>query len=176
MIVDATLIAAPSSTKNKGKKRDPEMRQTKKSNQWYYRWEEGYAYGMKVHVGVDKDSGLIHSVVVIAANIHDLTPTAVLPHGEEALQMPCLAGHTGWKAARSDRCSHSSRVCQSRAPIPGNLDEVGRRPKQQFGFKKIRLRCLDKNCHKINVLTALTNLFLVQRQLLAAAYGWEWCF
>ncbi len=74
-IVDATLIAAPSSTKNKAGKRDPEMHQTKKGNQWYY--------GMKVHIGVDKDSGLIHSVVTTAANVHDLTPAADLLHGDE---------------------------------------------------------------------------------------------
>jgi hypothetical protein len=73
-IVDATLIAAPSSTKNKGGKRDPEMHQTKKGNQWPHRCAEGFAYGTKVHAGVDKDSGLIHSVVVTAANVHDLTP------------------------------------------------------------------------------------------------------
>ena len=65
-IVDATLIAAPSSTKNKKGERDPEMHQTKKGNQWYF--------GMKVHIGVDKDSGLIHSVVTTAANVHDLPP------------------------------------------------------------------------------------------------------
>ena len=74
-IVDATLIAAPSSTKNKEGKRDPEMHQTKKGNQWYF--------GMKVHAGVDKDSGLIHSVAVTAANVHDLTPAADLLHGDE---------------------------------------------------------------------------------------------
>ncbi len=74
-IIDATLIAAPSSTKNKAGERDPEMHQTKKGNQWYF--------GMKVHAGVDKDSGLIHSVVVTAANVHDLTPAADLLHGEE---------------------------------------------------------------------------------------------
>ena len=74
-IVDATLIAAPSSTKNREGKRDPEMRQTKKGNQWYY--------GMKVHIGVDKDSGLIHSVVTTPANVHDLTPAGELLHGDE---------------------------------------------------------------------------------------------
>jgi IS5 family transposase len=82
-IVDATLIAAPSSTKNKEGKRDPEMHQTKKGNQWYHCFAEGFAYGMKVHAGVDKDSGLIHSVVVTAANVHDLTPAAELLHGDE---------------------------------------------------------------------------------------------
>jgi IS5 family transposase len=74
-IVDATLIAAPSSTKNKEGKRDPEMHQTKMGNQWYY--------GMKVHIGVDNDSGLIHSVVTTAAHVHDLTPAAELLHGDE---------------------------------------------------------------------------------------------
>jgi IS5 family transposase len=74
-IVDATLIAAPSSTKNTDGKRDPDMHQTKKGNQWYF--------GMKVHIGVDKDSGLIHSVVTTAANVHDLSPAAELLHGDE---------------------------------------------------------------------------------------------
>ena len=74
-IVDATLIAAPSSTKNKEGKLDPEKHQTKKGNQWYF--------GMKIHAGVDKDSELIHSVVVTAANVHDLTPAAGLLHGDE---------------------------------------------------------------------------------------------
>ncbi len=74
-IVDAILIAAPCSTKNNAGKRDPEMHQTKKGNQWYY--------GMKVHIGVDKDSGLIHSVVTTAANVHVLTPAADLLHGDE---------------------------------------------------------------------------------------------
>jgi transposase, IS5 family len=74
-IIDATLIAAPSSTKNKAGERDPEMHQTKKGQQWYF--------GMKIHAGVDKDSGLIHSVVSTAANVHDLTPAAELLHGEE---------------------------------------------------------------------------------------------
>ena len=74
-IVYATLIAATSSTKNKAGKREPEMHQTKKGNQWHF--------GMKVHLGVDKDSGLIHSVVTTAAIVHDLTRVAVLLHGDE---------------------------------------------------------------------------------------------
>jgi IS5 family transposase len=76
-IIDATLIAAPTSTKNKQGERDPEMHQTKKGNQWYY--------GMKVHIGVDAASGLIHSVETTAANVHDLTPAAKLLHGEETV-------------------------------------------------------------------------------------------
>jgi len=74
-IVDATLIAAPSSTKNKEGKRDPMMHHTKKGNQWYL--------GIKVYTGVDKDSGLIHSVALTAANVHDLTPIADLLHGDK---------------------------------------------------------------------------------------------
>jgi len=74
-IIDATLISAPSSTKNKTGKRDPEMHQTKKGNQWYF--------AMKVHIGVDKDSGLIHSIETTSANVHDITRAAQLLHGEE---------------------------------------------------------------------------------------------
>ena len=74
-LVDATLIVAPSSTKNKERQRDPEMHQTKKGNQWYF--------GMKAHIGVDRDSKLVHTVVVTAANVADLTKTAALLHGEE---------------------------------------------------------------------------------------------
>ena len=76
-IVDATIIAAPSSIKNKAGERDPEMHQTKKGNQWYF--------GMKVHLGVDSDSGLIHSVETTAANVHDLSSAAELLHGEETV-------------------------------------------------------------------------------------------
>ncbi len=82
-IIDATLIAAPSSTKNKQGERDPKMHQAKKGNQWYHHYAEGFAYGMKVHIGVDAESGLIHSVQNAAANVHDLTPAAELLHGEE---------------------------------------------------------------------------------------------
>jgi IS5 family transposase len=92
-IVDATLIAATCSTKNKQGERDPEMHQTKKGNQWYHRYAEGFAYGMKVHnhcaeakgYGVDTESGLIHSVQTTAANVHNLTPAAKLFHGEETV-------------------------------------------------------------------------------------------
>jgi IS5 family transposase len=82
-IIDAPLIAALSSTKNKTGERDPEMHQTKKGNQWDHRFPEGCAYGMKDHIGVDKDTGLIHAVQTTAANVHDLTPATVLLHGEE---------------------------------------------------------------------------------------------
>src|SRR3982751_4907752 len=75
-IVDATIIAAPSSTKNKGKARDPEMHQTKKGNAWHF--------GMKSHIGVDAESGLVHSVIGTAANVADVTQAGALLHGDEA--------------------------------------------------------------------------------------------
>lgn len=83
-IVDAALIAAPSSTKNNARERDPEMHQAKKGNQSYF--------GMKVHIGVAKDTGLIHSVKTTAANVHDITSAAELLHGEEKV----VYAHSGY--------------------------------------------------------------------------------
>jgi IS5 family transposase len=187
-IVDATLIAAPSSTKNKEGKRDPEMHQTRKGNQWYHRFAEGYAYGMKVHAGVDKDSGLIHSVVVTAANVHDLTPAADLLHGEEEV-VYADAGYQGI-AKRPEMAGKATefRIAMrpgKRRALPetpeGRLQDLietakahirskGEHPfrviKQQFGFKKTRLRGLAKNRCKIHVLAALSNLFQARRQFL----------
>ena len=85
-LVDATLIAAPSSTKNQQKERDPEMHQTRKGNQWYF--------GMKAHIGADRDSKLVHTVVVTAANVADVTKAAELLHGREQ-QVNADAGYTG---------------------------------------------------------------------------------
>jgi len=181
-IIDATLIAAPSSTKNKDGKRDPEMHQTKKGNQWYF--------GMKIHAGVDKDSGLIHSVVTTAANVHDLTPAAKLLHGEEEV-VYADAGYQGI-AKRPEMADKRTefRVAMrpgKRRALPdtpgGKLQDLvetakahirakGEHPfrviKQQFGFQKTRLLGMVKNRCKVNVLAALTNLFLARRQLLAA--------
>jgi IS5 family transposase len=182
-IVDATLIAAPSSTKNKEGKRDPEMHQTKKGNQWYY--------GMKVHIGVDKDSGLIHSVVTTAANVHDLTPAAELLHGDEEV----VYGDAGYQgiAKRPEMADTTTefRVAMrpgkrralpntpdgrlldlfetAKAHIRSKVEHPFRVIKQQFGFQKTRLRGLAKNHCKINVMTALTNLYLARGHLLAAA-------
>ena len=84
--MDATLIAAPSSTKNEKRARDPEMHQTKKSNQWYF--------GLKAHIGTDRDSKLVHTVIVTAANVSDITKTAELLHGQET-RGHADAGYTG---------------------------------------------------------------------------------
>jgi IS5 family transposase len=180
-IVDATLIAAPSSTKNKEGKRDPEMHQTKKGNQWYF--------GMKVHAGVDKDSGLIHSVVVTAANVHDLTPVAELLHGDEEVvygdagyqgiaKRREMAGKTtefrvamgpGKRRVLPDTPDGKLRVLieTAKAHIRSKVEHPFRVIKQQFGFQKTRLRGLAKNRCKINVMAALTNLFQARRCLLA---------
>jgi IS5 family transposase len=179
-IVDATLIAAPSSTKNKEGKRDPEMHQTKKGNQWYF--------GMKVHIGVDKDSGLIHSVVTTAANVHDLTPAAELLHGDEEVvyadagyqgiaKRREMAGKTtafrvamrpGMRRALPD--TPEGRLIDLIETAKAHIRARGEHPfrviKQQFGFHKTRLRGMAKNRCKVNVLAALTNLFLARRQLL----------
>ena len=180
-IIDATLIAAPSSTKNKAGERDPEMHQTKKGNQWYF--------GMKIHAGVDKDSGLIHSIVTTAANVHDLTPAAELLHGEEEVvyadagyqgigKRPEMAGKStefrvamrpGKRRALSDTPDGKLQdlVETAKAHIRAKGEHPFRVIKQQFGFQKTRLRGMVKNRCKVNVLAALTNLFLARRQLLA---------
>ena len=155
-IVDATLIAAPSSTKNKEGKRDPEMHQTKKGNQWYF--------GMKVHIGVDKDSGLIHSVVTTAANVHDLTPAAELLHGDEEV----IYGDAGYqgiaKRPEMEGTAADFRVAMrpgnrrvlpdtpegrlqvlieaAKAHIRAKVEHPFRVIKQQFSFQKTRLRSL----------------------------------
>ena len=93
-IVDATLIAASKSTQNKVGQRDPEIHPTKKGNKCYHRFAEGFAYATKINTGVDKDSSLIYSVVVKAANVHDLTPVTELLHGYENV-VNCDAGYQG---------------------------------------------------------------------------------
>jgi len=179
-IIDATLIAAPSSTKNEMRERDPEMHQTKKGNQWYF--------GMKVHIGVDKDSGLIHSVETTAANVHDLTPAADLLHGEETV-VYADAGYQGIEKrpemkGRGIGFRVAMRPGKRRALLDtpeGRLDDLvetakahirakGEHPfrviKRQFGFQKTLLRGMLKNRCKVNVLAALTNLFMVRHELL----------
>ena len=187
-IIDATLIAAPTSTKNKQGERDPEMHQTKKGDQWNHRYAEGCAYGMKVHIGVDAESGLIHSVQTTAANMHDLTAAAELLHGEETV-VYADAGYQGI----AKRPEMKGKAIEFRVAMrPGqrrvlpetaegrllNLIEMakahirakGEHPfrvvKQQFSFQKTRLRGMAKNRCKVHVLAALTNLFMARHLLL----------
>jgi IS5 family transposase len=179
-IIDATLIAAPSSTKNEKGERDPEMHQTKKGNQWYF--------GMKVHIGVDKDTGLIHLVETTAANVHDLTPAAELLHGEETV-VYADAGYQGIeKRAEMEGKGIGFRVAMrpgkrralpdtpegrvedlietAKAHIRAKVEHPFRVMKRQFGFQKTRLRGMLKNSCKVNVLAALANLFMARHLLL----------
>jgi IS5 family transposase len=165
-IIDVTLIAAPSPAKNKDCKRDPEMHQTKKGKQWYHRCAEGFAYGMKVHAGVDNDTGLIRSVVTTAANVHDLTPAAELLHGEEQAvyanagyqgiaKRPEMAGmvsefrvamRPGKRRALPD--TPEGRLLDlietAKAQICAKGDHSFRVIQRQFGFQKARLRGMAK--------------------------------
>ena len=183
-VVDATIIHAPTSTKNRKKGRDPEMHQTRKGNQWFF--------GMKAHIGVDKDSGLIHGVATTGANVHDVTMAAELLHGEEKV----VYGDAGYQgldkreemAGRDVECRIAMRAGQRRrlgrqdpegqllhwvekakAHIRAKVEHPFRVMKQQFGFQKTRLRGIGKNHCKVMVLAALTNLFLARNRLLAMA-------
>jgi len=180
-IIDATLISAPSSTKNKTGERDPEMHQTKNGNQWHF--------VMKVHIGVDKDFGLIHSIETSSANVQDITQAAQLLHGEE-LVVYGDAGYQGIeKRAEMAGKSTTFRVAMrpgkrrvlpdtpdgrlldlvetAKAHIRAKVEHPFRVIKQQFGFQKTRLRGLAKNHCKVDMLVALTNLYLARAYLLA---------
>jgi IS5 family transposase len=179
-IIDATIIAAPSSTKNEKRERDPEMHQTCKGKQWHF--------GMKVHIGVDSESGLVHSVETTAANVHDLTPAAELLHGEETV-VYADAGYQGIeKRSEMQGKGIGFRVAirpGKRRALPdtpeGRVDDLVetakahfrakvehpfRVIKQQFGFQKTRLRGMLKNRCKVKVLAALSNLFMARHELL----------
>jgi IS5 family transposase len=179
-IIDATIIAAPSSTKNEKRERDPEMHQTCKGKQWHF--------GMKVHIGVDSESGLVHSVETTAANVHDLTPAAELLHGEETV-VYADAGYQGIeKRSEMQGKGIGFRVAMrpgKRRALPdtpeGRVDDLVetakahfrakvehpfRVIKQQFGFQKTRLRGMLKNRCKVKVLAALSNLFMARHELL----------
>ena len=184
-IVDATLIAAPSSTKNSTKSRDPEMHQTKKGNQWYF--------GMKAHIGVDADSGLVHTVRGTAANVGDVLEANSLLHGQESDGY----GDAGYQGAdkrpdmpiqRSERklrwhiaMKRSKRkALDLRQPIPAlqeQLEQVKskirakvehpfRVIKRQFGHTKTRYRGLRKNTQQLHTLFALANLWMARARLL----------
>ena len=183
-VVDATLIQAPSSTKNKDKKRDPEMHQTKKGNQYYF--------GMKAHIGVDEKSGLVHSVVGTAANVADVTQVDKLLHGDESV-VCADAGYTGvekraehagrdviWQVAarrstykkygkRSLLYRTKRRIEKAKAQTRAKVEHPFRVIKRQFGYVKVRFRGLAKNTAQLVTLFALSNLWMARRQLLMSA-------
>ena len=176
-IVDATIIHAPSSTKNREQKRDPEMHQTKKGKQWYF--------GMKAHVGVDSQTKLIHTAVVTPANVADATVLPELLHGEETK----VWGDQAYRGQSEviQQCAPRAQDCtQRRYRYKNQVDEVERaknRTKSQvrskvehvfgvmklkFGFAKVRYRGLVKNANRLFATCALVNLFMVRKKLLGA--------
>jgi len=176
-IVDATIISAPSSTKNKDEKRDPEMHQTAKGNQWYF--------GMKAHVGVDSKTKLIHTILVSAANVPDVDALPYLLHGGET-RVWGDQGYQGRTAVIRDCAPNAKDFTNRRYRRNGFINEIEKAKnrnksrvrakvehtigviKRIFGFQKVRYRGLAKNLHRLEVTAALANLFIVRRRLLHA--------
>ena len=184
-LIDATIIAAPSSTKKRRRERDPEMHQTKKGNQWYF--------GMKAHIGADEESGLVHSVEGTAANISDISQTHALLHGEEK-RAGVDAGYTGvekrpeiaalgreieWRVAARRSTLKAQPEGWAKA-IGGAWETLKARAravvehpfhviKNIFRHRKVRYRGLAKNTAQLRVLFALANLYLVRHRLTAPA-------
>jgi IS5 family transposase len=175
-LVDATIIDAPSSTKNKARARDPEMSSTKKGNDWFF--------GMKAHVGVDAESGIVHSLETTTAKVHDSQVWDDLLHGRET----SVWADKGYvSAAREAAFSSPGKFwgVMRKAPKGGALDPIDvdinriiamvrarvehpfRVLKRQFGYLKTRYRGLAKNHAQLFTLFALGNLFLVRRKLMA---------
>ncbi len=183
-LVDATLIAAPSSTKNEKRARDPEMHQTKKGNQWYF--------GLKAHIGTDRDSKLVHTVVVTAANVSDITKTAELLHGQET-QVHADAGYTGvekrpeivvlarhidWqiackcgliKALAEGAQKEAKKALEhAKAAVRAFVEHPFHIVKNLFRHRKTRYRGLAKNAHQLHALFALANVVIAARTRAAA--------
>ena len=185
-LVDATLIEAPCSTKNKRGERDGEMHQTKKGNQWYF--------GMKAHIGVDAKSSLTHSLKTTAANEHDLNQVGNLLHGEEAF----VFADAGYQGAENREELADVKAQWAIAMRPGRLKELKKHPrknkaviaferlkssirakvehpfriiKRQFGFVKARFKGLRKNDNQLAMLFTLANLFRVDQMIRA----WDSC-
>ena len=174
-IVDATIINAPSSTKNAQKARDPEMHQTKKGNQWYF--------GMKAHLGVDSRTKLIHAAVATPANVADSTVLPDLLHGRETRVWGDQA-YRGQRAVIRRQAPKARDFTNRRYRLRGVVDEAERTKnrtkskvrakvehsigviKRVFGFAKVRYRGLAKNAHRLLVTCALANLFIARRHLL----------
>ena len=177
-IVDATIIHAPSSTKNRDQQRDPEMHQTKKGKDWYF--------GMKAHLGVDSKNKIIHSAVVTAANVADSAVLPELLHGEETR----VWGDGAYQGQTEviHQCAPQAQDCtHRRCRYKHHIDEVERAKnrtksrvrskvehvfgvlKLKFGFVKVRYRGLVKNANRFFAACALVNLFMVRKKLLSWA-------
>ena len=184
-IVDSTIISAPSSTKNKDKQRDPDAHQVKKGNTWHF--------GYKAHVGVDKDSGIVHTVKVTAANQHDVSMTSELLTGDETV----VYGDSGYLGAekREDAVKKNKdgkRICykinrrpsqiakkalrsqgqlkrreHEKSSVRAKVEHVFAVVKKQLRYRKTRYRGLQKQTAKLNMMFALANLILADRPGLA---------
>ncbi len=174
-IVDASIIDAPSSTKNKDRKRDPEMHQTKKGKQWYF--------GMKAHIGVDSRTKLIHSVAATAANVHDSQLLGDLLHGEETRvwgdsaytgqgdeirkHAPKAKNFTHKKGYRNRPLSDDEKAKnRTKSKVRAKVEHPFLVLKRIFGFNKVRYRGLDKNANRLFVACGLVNLFMARKVLL----------
>lgn len=183
-LVDATIIAAPSSTKNKSGQRDPDMHQTKKGNQWYF--------GMKAHIGADADSGLVHTVEGTAANVADIAQAHTLLHGQERV-VHADAGYIGVEKRAEIKEKHAQvewRVAKKRGKLKAQPEswvkdlELGYEKlkarvralvehpfhiiKNLFKHRKVKYRGMKKNTAQLHSLFALANLFMARKRLLQA--------
>jgi len=176
-IVDATIIAAPSSTKNATKTRDPEMKQTKKGKQWYF--------GMKLHVGTDR-KGRVHHVTATAASAADITQVPTLLHGDEQVlygdqaywkeadRHACEARGVRYRVNRRARSRHHPlserwrKINRARSRTRARCEHPFLVVKRLWGFAKVRYRGLAKNLARAHIMFALANLYAVRRQLLPA--------
>jgi IS5 family transposase len=182
-IVDATIIQAPSSTKNSDSERDPEMHQAKKGNPWFF--------GMKAHIGVDDASGLVHHVECTAANVSDVTQAHKLLHGKEDVVFGD-SGYTGVekreetqdvdavfliaekpsaiRAMKTKREQRDARALERwKASLRAKVEHPFRVIKRQFGDAKVRYRGIAKNAAQVLTLFALSNLWMSRRRLMPAA-------
>lgn len=174
-IMDATIIAAPSSTKNQDKARDPEMSSTKKGNQWHF--------GMKAHIGVDSRTGLAHTVICTTASEHDSRQSAELLHGDEKeiyadkaysdaakaeeARSKGIAWRVHIKAARGQVLSRQQENWnRSRSRVRGKVEHIFGVVKNLWGYRKVRYRGIDKNGSQIFSLFALANIYLSRNQLI----------
>ena len=175
-IVDVSIIEAPSSTKNRGKERDPEMLQTKKGNEWHF--------GMRVHIGVDANTGLVHRVSTTAANAHDITEAHHLLRGGERVVW-CDAGYQGvhkreenpgrevdWQVAmrpgkrRSLEPGSEEALAETlKASVRVKVEHPFLKVKRLFGYAKVRYRGLARNTQRLALLLGLGNLMTAEGHL-----------
>src|SRR5918911_1803152 len=180
-VVDATLISAPSSTKNQSGERDPEMKQSKKGNQWYF--------GMKAHIGVDAESGLVHTVRGTAGSVNDVVEAKSMLHGEETdafgdagyrgvAKRPDAPSNVTWHVAMQpgkrtalDKSGYLGGMIEQvekiKASIRAKVEHPFRVIKRQFGHTKVRYRGLAKNTAQLKTLFALSNLWMARTKLMA---------